>query len=72
MEDNQKLYARLIAPLPAGDFINKPEELDRFTIRVLPDGTIAFKGSRARIDEFLQRCADVGLVIQVDYISLCG
>lgn len=63
---------RLLAVLPDGDFINRPEEVDRFTIQVLPDGKISFKGSRARVEEFLRACKEVGLVIEIDYISLCG
>ncbi len=63
---------RLLAPLPAGDFIDKPAEIDRFIVRLWPDGTIFFKGPRPRIDEFLALCAEEGLVIEVDHISLCG
>jgi hypothetical protein len=63
---------RLIAALPEGDFVEKPEEIDRFIVRLWPDGTLYFKGNRARIDEFLTLCAEEGLEIQVDHISLCG
>lgn len=68
----QQESTRLLAALPDGDFINRPEEIDRFTVHVFPDGKISFKGSRARVEEFLQACKEVGLVIEVDYISLCG
>ncbi|MGH2517594.1 MAG: hypothetical protein ACRDHP_18240 [Ktedonobacterales bacterium] len=63
---------RLIPALPPGDFVLHPDEIDRFVARLLPDGTIYFKGTRERIDEFLMACADLGLVVHVDYISLCG
>ncbi|HTK12127.1 MAG TPA: hypothetical protein VL485_33455 [Ktedonobacteraceae bacterium] len=63
---------RLIPALPPGEFVDKPEEIDRFIIRLSPDGTLFFKGSRARIQEFLQRCAQAELDIQVDHVSLCG
>ncbi len=63
---------RLIPALPPGEFLDPPEEIDRFLIRLWPDGRIYFKGSRARIEEFLQQCATQGLDIQVDYVSLCG
>lgn len=63
---------RLVPALPAGDFVNKPEEIDRFIVRVWPDGTISFKGTRPRIDEFLRLCSEAGLELCVDHISLCG
>jgi hypothetical protein len=72
MEPTDTSYERLIAPLPTGDFVHKPDEIDRFLVRVWPDGRIYFKGSRERIDEFLHQCAEAGLSVQVDHISLCG
>ena len=63
---------RLLPALPAGDFVNKPEEIDRFIVRVWPDGRLYFKGTRERIDEFLRLCGEEGVEINVDYISLCG
>lgn len=63
---------RLVPALPAGDFVDAPEEIDRFIIRLWPDGTLFFKGNRARIDEFLQLCKEAGLSVDVDHISLCG
>ena len=63
---------RLIPALPPGDFINKPEEIDRFMVQVRPDGSLYFKGSRSRIEEFLRLCTEAGLNLQVDHISLCG
>lgn len=63
---------RIIAELSPGDFVKKPEEIDRLVVRLWPDGTIYFKGTRTRIDEFLRLCAEVGIDISVDYISLCG
>ncbi len=63
---------RLIPELPQGDFVNKPDEIDRFVVRLLPDGSIFFKGSRTRIEEFLAACEAVGLDVYVDHISLCG
>jgi len=72
MEETASSVTRLIPALPAGDFVNKPEEIDRFFVRLLPDGTIYFKGSRARIEEFLGACAAIGLDIDVDHVSLCG
>ncbi len=52
--------------------MNKPSEIDRFVVRVWPDGKLYFKGSRERIGEFLRLCAEEGLEVQVDHISLCG
>jgi hypothetical protein len=71
----QKKYnhaERLIPPLPEGDFVQKPEEIDRFIVRLWPDGTVYFKGTRPRIEEFLRLCAEEGLEIQVNHLSLCG
>ncbi len=63
---------RLIPVLPPGDFVNKPEEIDRFTVRLWPDGTLYFKGTRERIDEFLRLCAEAGIEVRIDQVSLCG
>ena len=63
---------RLIPALPEGDFVDKPEEIDRFLVRLWPDGTVFFKGNRARIDEFLKLCEEAGLTVNVNHISLCG
>jgi hypothetical protein len=63
---------RLLSPLPESNFVDRPEEIDRFIVRIWPDGTLYFKGNRTRIDEFLSRCAEAGLDVQVDHISLCG
>ncbi len=63
---------RLIPALPQGDFVDKPEEIDRFIVRVWPDGTLFFKGNRTRIEEFLALCSEAGLKVQVDHVSLCG
>lgn len=64
--------SRLIPALPTGDFVDKPEEIDRFTVRLWPDGTLYFKGSRERIEEFLRVCEEVGIDVQINHISLCG
>jgi hypothetical protein len=72
MQEPHDNAERLIPALPPGDFVNKPEEIDRFIVRVWPDGTLYFKGTRPRIDEFLCLCAEEGLEVQVDHISLCG
>jgi hypothetical protein len=72
MEQFQDVAQRLIPALPAGEFVNKPEEIDRFVVRVWPDGKLYFKGSRERISEFLRLCTGAGLEVQVDHISLCG
>ncbi len=63
---------RLIPVLSPGDFVNKPEEIDRFTVRLWPDGTLYFKGTRERIDEFLRLCAEASIEVRVDHVSLCG
>ena len=66
---------RLVAALPKAnpeDFVNPPEVIDRFLVRIGPDGTLYFKGSRARVDEFVQRCIKSGLNMHVDHLSLCG
>lgn len=63
---------RLLPALPAGEFVNKPEEIDRFIVRVWPDGRIYFKGTRERIDEFLRLCSEDGIEVNVDHVSLCG
>jgi hypothetical protein len=72
METTAMDSTRLIPELPTGDFVNKPDEIDRFVVRLLPDGSLFFKGSRTRIEEFLKACAVVGLDVYVDHISLCG
>ena len=63
---------RLIPALPEGEFVNKPAEIDRFIVQLWPDGTLHFKGSRPRVEEFLRLCADRGLEVHVDHVSLCG
>lgn len=63
---------RLLPALPPGDFIDKPVEIDRFIVRIWPDGHLYFKGSRQRIEEFLQLCTEARIEVQVDHISLCG
>lgn len=63
---------RLLPALPVGAFINKPEEVDRFMVRVWPDGTVYFKGSRERVEEFLRLCEQMGVHVNVDHIALCG
>lgn len=72
IERSQDASQRLVPALPAGEFVNKPREIDRFVVRVWPDGKLYFKGSRERIDEFLRLCVDEGLEVQVDHIALCG
>jgi hypothetical protein len=72
MEQKQNNTARLIPALPDGPFMEKPAEIDRFLVHVWDDGHISFKGSRARIEEFLALCAEVGLEMQVKHLSLCG
>jgi hypothetical protein len=63
---------RLLPALPKGEFVNRPVEIDRFIVRLWPDGSLYFKGSRERIDEFLLLCREMELNVQVDYLSLCG
>lgn len=63
---------RLIPALPVGEFVNKPEEIDRFLLQLWPDGSLRLKGSRKRIEDFLHLCNEEGLNVQVDHISLCG
>jgi hypothetical protein len=63
---------RLLAVLPTAEFVDKPVEIDRFLVRVWPDGTMYFKGSRERIEEFLRLCTEVGISVRVEHISLCG
>jgi hypothetical protein len=72
MDQQSAHNGRLLPALEPGDFIDKPEEIDRFMVRIWPDGTLYFKGSRARIEEFLQVCAAEGLDIHVNHIALCG
>jgi len=63
---------RLIPKLPTGAFVSEPEDINRFVVQISPDGHISFRGSRDRIDAFLQACAEVGLEAHVDHIALCG
>ena len=72
MESSPLASLRLIAALPEEEFVDKPEEIDRFIVRLWPDGSLYFKGPRARIDEFVLLCREMGLDVQVDYLSLCG
>lgn len=72
MEKRQSFAPRLLPALPAGEYIHKPEEIDRFLVHLWPDGHLSFKGSREKIDEFLRLCAEMGIELQVDHISLCG
>lgn len=72
MQSLDEHAGKLLPTLPEGDFINKPEEIDRFIVQVWPDGTLFFKGGSARIGEFLRLCEEEGLTVHVDHISLCG
>jgi hypothetical protein len=72
MEQKQNNAMRLIPALPAGPFMEKPAEIDRFLVHIWDDGSISFKGSRERIEEFLALCAEVGLEMHVKHLSLCG
>lgn len=63
---------RLLPALTPGAFVNKPQEIDRFTVSLWQDGTLYFKGSRERIEEFLRLCETMGMHVQVDHIALCG
>lgn len=63
---------RLLPALPPGPYVIEPEEIDRFYVRVQEDGTLFFKGSRARIEEFLRVCAECGLELRVGHIAYCG
>jgi hypothetical protein len=71
-EATEQTAHRLLPALPAGKFINKPSEIDRFLVRIWPDGTLYFKGSRERVEEFLRTCDSMGIRIHVNHISLCG
>jgi len=62
----------LLTALPGVELIDPPEEIDRLVVRLWPDGHLAFKGPRRRVDEFLRVCAEVGLPVDVDHVSLCG
>lgn len=64
--------ALAIPRLPDGPMVNPPAEVDRFLVRVWPDGTIYFKGPHDRVDEFVAACAEAGIQLNVDHISLCG
>lgn len=70
--NEEPYYKRLIPALPAGDFVELPEEIDRFLIRLCPDGTIYFKGNEQRIEDFLHMCQQAGLTVHLDHIALCG
>ena len=63
---------RLLPALPPGPYVIEPEEIDRFYVRVQADGSLFFKGSRARIEEFLRACAASGLELRVGHIAYCG
>jgi hypothetical protein len=62
----------LLTALPEVELIDPPEEIDRLIVRLWPDGHVSFKGTRRRVDEFLRVCAEVGLRVDVDHVSLCG
>lgn len=72
MEMPENNLQRLIPALPEGDFIDKPAEIDRFRVRLWPDGTLFFQGNRPRMNEFLKLCAEAGITVNVDHTSLCG
>jgi hypothetical protein len=72
IEAIEQVTHRLLPALPTGKFINKPQEIDRFLVRIWPDGTLYFKGSRERVEEFLRLCDAMGVQVRVDHISLCG
>jgi len=72
MTSQKPVATRLIPALPTSEFVEQPEEIDRLIVRLLPDGTLYFRGLRLRVEEFLEACAAVGLDLQVDHIALCG
>lgn len=63
---------RLLPPLVDVPFVAEPPGIDRFEVRILPNGHVYFKGTRERIEEFLRVCAAEGLEVQIDHIALCG
>lgn len=63
---------RLLPSLTGVPYVEEPPGIDRFEVRILPNGHIYFKGSHERIEEFLQACAAEGLEVTVDHIALCG
>jgi hypothetical protein len=71
-EESRMSEGRLLPELPAGEFIDRPEVIDRFVIQILPEGVLTFMGTRERIAEFLQICAEEGLELRVEYVTLCG
>ena len=71
-ENAARIVGRLVPELPPGDFIDPPAATDRFLLRVGANGTLYFKSTRPRIEEFLRLCAEAGLDVQVDHISRCG
>ncbi len=63
---------RLLPPLPSVPFVEEPPATDRFEVRILPDGQLFFRGPQERVEEFLQACAEQGIVIEIDHMALCG
>jgi hypothetical protein len=72
VKQNQSANQSLLPDLPSNELVQQPPEIDRFLVRLWPDGRLYFKGPRERIDEFLVLCKQAGLHVQVDHISLCG
>jgi hypothetical protein len=62
----------LLPELPRAALIDPPEEIDRLVVRLWPDGLVSFKGTGRRVGEFLHTCAELGLRVDVDHVSLCG
>ena len=71
-DDNTLSLIRLLPALPKVEYVQEPEVIDRILIRLYPDGRLYFRGTRARIEEFLRACAADGIGITVDHIALCG
>ncbi len=57
---------------PADSQSSDVEQNEYLIVRVDGNGRFSVQGSREEVAAFLQACAEIGIWIDLDYLSWCG